>query len=80
MAGKRRQVAPLPFELVVLEVALGDVCTVLARLARELDSAAGPTLEALTRDVPRPSLPPPTPTQPCHASTRPLRRGAPRLG
>ena len=65
--------APLPFELVVLEVALGDVCSVLARLARELDTAAGPTLEALTRDVPpAPPLAPvathpqPRPAMPVH--------------
>jgi hypothetical protein len=44
-------VAPLPFELVVLEVALGDVCNVLQRLTKELELAAHPALEALTRDV-----------------------------
>ena len=43
--------APLPFELVVLEVALGDVCNVLARLTKELELQAHPALEALTRDV-----------------------------
>lgn len=47
----RREVAPLPFELVCLEVALGDVCNVLARLAKELELQAHPALEALTRDV-----------------------------
>jgi hypothetical protein len=44
-------VAPLPFELVVLEVALGDVCNVLQRLTKELELLAHPALEALTRDV-----------------------------
>lgn len=43
--------APLPFELVVLEVALGDVCNVLQRLTKELELQAHPALEALTRDV-----------------------------
>ena len=47
------EVAPLPFELVVLEVALGDVCTVLGRLARELELQAHPAVEALTKDVRR---------------------------
>ena len=51
-AAKARQgVAPLPFELVVLEVALGDVCNVLQRLTKELELLAHPALEALTRDV-----------------------------
>ena len=45
------EVAPLPFELVVLEVALGDVCAVLGRLARELEMQAHPAVEALTKDV-----------------------------
>jgi hypothetical protein len=44
-------VAPLPFELVVLEMALGDICSVLDRMARDLDLQCGPALEALTRDV-----------------------------
>jgi len=48
---KRREVAPLPFELVVLEVALGDVCSTLARLARELELQTNTAMEALTRDV-----------------------------
>lgn len=43
--------AELPFELVVLEVALGDVCNVLQRLTKELEQQAHPALEALTRDV-----------------------------
>ncbi len=47
------EVAPLPFELVVLEVALGDVCAVLGRLARELELQAHPAVEALTKDVRR---------------------------
>lgn len=48
---QRREVAPLPFELVVLEMALGDICSVLDRMARDLDLQCGPALEALTRDV-----------------------------
>ena len=43
--------APLPFELVVLEVALGDVCAELGRRARELEMQAHPAVEALTKDV-----------------------------
>ena len=43
--------APLPFELVVLEVALGDVCAELGRRARELEQQAHPAVEALTKDV-----------------------------
>src|SRR5689334_15424414 len=50
-AKARQGVAPLPFELVVLEVALGDVCNVLQRLTKELELLAHPALEALTRDV-----------------------------
>jgi len=45
------EVAPLPFELVVLEVALGDVCAELGRRARELEMQAHPAVEALTKDV-----------------------------
>ena len=52
-AGKAQvmEMAPLPFELVVLEVALGDVCKVLGRLARELELQAHPAVDALTKDV-----------------------------
>lgn len=50
------EMAPLPFELVVLEVALGDVCAVLGRLARELELQAHPAVDALTKDVCAPHI------------------------
>jgi len=42
-------VEPLPFELQVLEAALGEVCRLLAGQALALEAAALPALEDLTR-------------------------------
>jgi hypothetical protein len=69
-AGVSHEVAPLPFELTVLEVALGEVCSALARLTKELDAAVNAALDALTKKarlwgpfLPH-VLPPPPPTAP----------------
>ena len=41
----------LPFELHVLEVAIGDVCAVCTELVKELESSSHPALDALTKHV-----------------------------
>ena len=43
--------APLPFELRVMETCLGDICQIVAQLSKELESFANPALEALTKGV-----------------------------
>ncbi len=41
----------LPFELHVLEVAIGDVCALCTELVKELESSSHPALDALTKHV-----------------------------
>ncbi|KAK9813533.1 hypothetical protein WJX73_005543 [Symbiochloris irregularis] len=50
-SGFRHEVAPLPFELQVLETCIGDVCKHCDKLSKELESYANPALDALTRSV-----------------------------
>ena len=47
----RHEVPPLPFELQVLEVALGDVCALVSQLGKELEAVAHPALDALMKSV-----------------------------
>lgn len=49
--GLRHEAAVLPFELHVLEVAIGDVCAVCTELVKELESSSHPALDALTKHV-----------------------------
>ncbi|KAK9811417.1 hypothetical protein WJX72_003689 [[Myrmecia] bisecta] len=49
-------VPPLPFELLVLEVALGDVCALASQLTKELEAVAHPALDELTKHVNTPNL------------------------
>lgn len=42
----------LPFELVVLEVALGEVCSSIIEAAKELEAKTLPALDALLKKVP----------------------------
>jgi hypothetical protein len=51
LAGLRHDVAVLPFELLVLEVALGDVCHLCTELVKELEAVSNPALDALTNYV-----------------------------
>ena len=48
--------APLPFELQVLEVAIKDVCQLANQATKDLDAVSHPALDALTKSV-RPTLP-----------------------
>lgn len=41
----------LPFELVVLEVALGEVCSSITESAKELEAKTLPALDALLKKV-----------------------------
>lgn len=41
----------LPFELVVLEVALGEVCSSITEAAKELEAKTLPALDALLKKV-----------------------------
>lgn len=41
----------LPFELVVLEVALGEVCSSIIEAAKELEAKTLPALDALLKKV-----------------------------
>ncbi|CAL8469012.1 g8553 [Coccomyxa elongata] len=50
-SGLRHEAAVLPFELHVLEVAIGDVCAVCTELVKELESSSHPALDALTKHV-----------------------------
>ena len=45
------QVAPLPFELVVLELAIKDVCQICSQLTKDLEALVYPALDALTKAV-----------------------------
>lgn len=47
----RHEVPPLPFELQVLEVALGDVCALVSQLGKELEAVAHPALDALMKST-----------------------------
>lgn len=49
--GLRHEAAVLPFELHVLEVAIGDVCAVCTELVKDLESSSHPALDALTKHV-----------------------------
>ena len=60
-AGFRHEAAILPFELHVLEVAIGDVCQLCSGLVKELESSGHPILDTLVKHVrpcpsPYPSL------------------------
>ena len=50
-AGFRHEVAPLPFELRVLETCIGDICHLCTQLTKELEGFANPALDDLTRAV-----------------------------
>ncbi|KAK9918718.1 hypothetical protein WJX75_006255 [Coccomyxa subellipsoidea] len=50
-SGLRHEAAVLPFELHVLEVAIGDVCALCTELVKELESSSHPALDALTKHV-----------------------------
>ncbi|KAK9820945.1 hypothetical protein WJX81_001015 [Elliptochloris bilobata] len=50
-SGFRHEVMPLPFELQMLEVALGAVCALCSQLVKELEAVAHPALDALTKHV-----------------------------
>ena len=55
-AGFRHEASILPFELHVLEVAIGDVCQLCSGLVKELESSGHPILDTLVKHVrPRPS-------------------------
>lgn len=43
--------APLPFELQVLEIAIKDVCQVANQLTKDLEAVAHPALDALTKSA-----------------------------
>ena len=47
----QHQVAPLPFELQVLEVVLGDVVALASQLARDLEAVVHPALDSLMKSV-----------------------------
>ena len=42
---------PLPFELQVLEVVLGDVVALASQLARDLEAVVHPALDSLMKSV-----------------------------
>ena len=44
---------PLPFELQVLEVVLGDVVALASQLARDLEAVVHPALDSLMKSVSR---------------------------
>ena len=44
--------APLPFELQVLEAMLKDIATLANQLTKDLEAVAHPALDALTKTVP----------------------------
>lgn len=46
----------LPFELQVLETAIGDVCALCSQLVKELEANSHPALDALTKHVKSASL------------------------
>jgi hypothetical protein len=50
-ADYHHEVAPLPFELQVLEAALKDVTQLANQLTMELEAVAHPALDALTKTV-----------------------------
>ncbi len=54
-AGFRHEASILPFELHVLEVAIGDVCQLCSGLVKELESSGHPILDTLVKHV-RPPL------------------------
>ena len=45
------EVAPLPFELQVLEAVLKDVSILVDQLTKDLEAVAHPALDALTKSV-----------------------------
>ena len=45
------EVAPLPFELVVLELAIKDICVLASQLTKDLEAVVYPALDALTKSV-----------------------------
>ena len=47
----QHQVPPLPFELQVLEVVLGDVVAIASQLARDLEAVVHPALDSLMKSV-----------------------------
>ena len=47
----QHQVPPLPFELQVLEVVLGDVVAMASQLARDLEAVVHPALDSLMKSV-----------------------------
>ena len=49
------EVAPLPFELQVLEAMLKDISTLANQLTKDLEAVAHPALDALTKSVPNSS-------------------------
>ena len=49
--GFRHEAAALPFELQVLETAIGDVCALCSQLVKELEANSIPALDALTKHV-----------------------------
>lgn len=57
-AGFRHEASILPFELHVLEVAIGDVCQLCSGLVKELESSGHPVLDTLVKHVRPPSKPP----------------------
>ena len=56
MIADDHQVAPLPFELVVLELAIKDVCQICSQLTKDLEALVYPALDALTKAVRLPAL------------------------
>jgi len=50
-AGFRHEASILPFELHVLEVAIGDVCQLCSGLVKELESSGHPILDTLVKHV-----------------------------
>ncbi|CAK0784123.1 hypothetical protein CVIRNUC_007326 [Coccomyxa viridis] len=50
-SGFRHEAAILPFELHVLEVAIGDVCQLCSGLVKELESSGHPILDTLVKHV-----------------------------
>ena len=55
-AGFRHEASILPFELHVLEVAIGDVCQLCSGLVKELEISGHPILDTLVKHV-RPAFP-----------------------
>ena len=51
----QHHLAPLPFELQVLEVVLGDVASMASQLARDLEAVVHPALDSLMKSVSNPS-------------------------